>query len=160
MKLWWVSSVEQSGPRKLVAHPHLSSGNQSYVANCPEYDRLHSEVESVLGNLAQVTTMLLELFRSGDSQKYTRLDKELELTVGETERAIGALASTFASTSANLRIEDRRLGANCTVLLIEEITSCRVPDRRALALHGRSSFLISLFFRRRRRMPLYAARED
>ena len=61
------------------------------MASCAEYDRLRSEVESVLGNLAQVTTLLLELFRSGDSQKYTRLDKELELTVGEKERAVGAL---------------------------------------------------------------------
>ena len=45
----------------------------------------------MLGNLAQITTLLLELFRSGDSGKYTRLDKELELTVGEKERAVGAL---------------------------------------------------------------------
>jgi hypothetical protein len=61
------------------------------MATCPEQARLRSEVESVLGNLAQVTTLLLELFRSGDSQKYQHLDKELELTVGEKERAVGAL---------------------------------------------------------------------
>ena len=61
------------------------------MPNCPEYDRLRSDVENILGNLAQVTTLLLELFRSGDSHKYTRLDKELELTVGEKERAVGAL---------------------------------------------------------------------
>jgi len=58
---------------------------------CPEYDRLHAEVESVLGNLAQVTTLLLELFRSKDVSGVYRLDKELELTVGEKERSIGAL---------------------------------------------------------------------
>jgi hypothetical protein len=34
---------------------------------------------------------LLELFRSGESDKYMHLDKELELTVGEKERAVGAL---------------------------------------------------------------------
>jgi hypothetical protein len=58
---------------------------------CAEHDRLRSEVENGLGNLAQVTTLLLELFRSGDSEKYLHLDKELELTVGEKERAVGAL---------------------------------------------------------------------
>jgi hypothetical protein len=61
------------------------------VENCPEYVRLRSEVENVLGNLAQVTMLLLELFRSDNSEKYKHLDKELELTVGEKERAVGAL---------------------------------------------------------------------
>lgn len=61
------------------------------MENCPEYIRLRSEIENILGNLAQVTTLLLELFRSGDSEKYKHLDKELELTVGEKERAVGAL---------------------------------------------------------------------
>ena len=61
------------------------------MANCLEYIRLRSEVENVLGNLAQVTTLLLELFRKDESQKYKHLDKELELTVGEKERAVGAL---------------------------------------------------------------------
>jgi hypothetical protein len=61
------------------------------MESCPEYDRLRSDVENVLGNLAQVTTLLLELFRAGESDKYKHLDKELELTVGEKERAVGAL---------------------------------------------------------------------
>ena len=61
------------------------------MPNCPEYTRLRSEVENVLGNLAQVTMLLLELFRSNDEDKYIHLDKELELTVGEKERAVGAL---------------------------------------------------------------------
>jgi len=61
------------------------------VENCPEYIRLRSEVEGVLGNLPQVTMLLLELFRSEESEKYQHLDKELELTVGEKERAVGAL---------------------------------------------------------------------
>lgn len=60
------------------------------MANCPEYDRLHDEVESILGNLAQVSTLLLELFRSKDLEGVHRLDKQLELTVGEKERCIGA----------------------------------------------------------------------
>jgi hypothetical protein len=61
------------------------------MANCPEYNRLRTEVENVLGNLAQATMLLLELFRAGDDDRYKHLDKELELTVGEKERAIGAL---------------------------------------------------------------------
>lgn len=61
------------------------------MANCPEYERLHAELENVLGNLAQLTTTLLELFRSKDLKGVHRLDKELELTVGEKERSLGAL---------------------------------------------------------------------
>jgi hypothetical protein len=57
---------------------------------CAEYNRLRGEVENVLGNLAQVTTLLLELFRSKDFPGVQRLDKELELTVGEKERCLGA----------------------------------------------------------------------
>jgi hypothetical protein len=47
---------------------------------CQERDRLFSEVENVLGNLAQVSTLLLELFRSRDLTSVNRLDRELELT--------------------------------------------------------------------------------
>lgn len=61
------------------------------MAKCPEYDRLSTEVEDVLGNLAQVSALLLELFRSRDLDGVNRLDKELELTVGEKERRLGAL---------------------------------------------------------------------
>ena len=69
--------------------PHY--GNETQMPKCAEYIRLRSEVENVLGNLAQVTTLLLERFRSDDTQHYEHLDKELELTVGEKERAVGAL---------------------------------------------------------------------
>lgn len=61
------------------------------MENCPEYERLHAQVGNVLGNLAQVATLLLELFRSRDLSGVQRLDKELELTVGEKERCSGAL---------------------------------------------------------------------
>jgi len=71
--------------------PVFVSATKLFMANCPEYDRLHAQVESVLGNLAQVSTLLLELFRSKDLAGVHRLDKELELTVGEKERTIGAL---------------------------------------------------------------------
>ncbi len=61
------------------------------MTKCPELARLQSEVENVLGNLAQVTTLQLEIFRSGRLDDWKRLDKQLELTVGEKERCIGAL---------------------------------------------------------------------
>jgi len=61
------------------------------MVRCPEYERLTAKVEDVLGNLAQVTTLLLELFRSRNLEGVQRLDKELELTVGEKERCLGAL---------------------------------------------------------------------
>ena len=61
------------------------------MTSCPEYDRLETYVENVLGNLAQLTTLTLELFRAGDFPACRRLDKDIELTIGEKERAIGAL---------------------------------------------------------------------
>jgi hypothetical protein len=60
------------------------------MPQCEEYDRLHTQVESVLGNLAQVSTLLVELFRANDLVAVHRLDKQLELTLGEKERCIGA----------------------------------------------------------------------
>jgi hypothetical protein len=61
------------------------------MTECQEYERLRAHVETVLAKLAQVSTVLLELFRSQDLAGVHRLDKELELTVGEKERSIGAL---------------------------------------------------------------------
>ena len=58
---------------------------------CPEYSRLASYVENVLGNLAQLTTLHLDLFRAGDFSGCRRIDRGLENTVGEKEPAIGAL---------------------------------------------------------------------
>jgi len=49
------------------------------MPKCPELVRLQSEVESVLGRLAQVTNLQLELFRSGQMHEWKRLDNELEL---------------------------------------------------------------------------------
>lgn len=61
------------------------------MSKCPEYERLHTELENILGNLAQTTTLLLELFRAKDLDGVHNLDKQLELTIGEKERSIGAL---------------------------------------------------------------------
>ena len=78
-------------PLLISGNAQAREGNEDKMENCPEYSRFRSEVENVLGNLAQVTVLLLELFRSDNSEKYKHLDKELELTVGEKERAVGAL---------------------------------------------------------------------
>jgi hypothetical protein len=81
-------------PRKRLAHLGAHSLTifliELKMAQCPEYERLHAEVENVLGNLAQVSTILVELFRSNNLDAVHRLDKQLELTLGEKERCIGA----------------------------------------------------------------------
>jgi hypothetical protein len=73
-------------------HPSAIFLHQRRMPPCEEYDRLHTEVENVLGNLAQVSTLLVDLFRSNDLKAVHRLDKELELTLGAKERCIGALS--------------------------------------------------------------------
>jgi hypothetical protein len=92
----------------------------------PEYARLRTEVENVLGNLAQVTTLLLELFRSDNSEKYKHLDKELELTVGEKERAVGLCASTSESTSA-----DRQSGPRHVASTMRQSHCLALPSRQS-----------------------------
>lgn len=67
------------------------SATNLLMSKCPEYERLHTELENILGNLAQTTTLLLELFRAKDLDGVHNLDKQLELTIGEKERSIGAL---------------------------------------------------------------------
>ena len=61
------------------------------MAKCSEYDSLSVAVERALKQLSEKTTILLELFRAKNDPSFRRLDKELELLVGEKERAIGAL---------------------------------------------------------------------
>jgi hypothetical protein len=61
------------------------------MQNCEEYDRLHVHLENVLGNLAQSATLLLELFRARNLEGVRRLDRGLELILGEKERSLGAL---------------------------------------------------------------------
>ena len=58
---------------------------------CPEYEKLSSRVDEMLKNLVETTTLQLEIFRSKKPGEFMRVDKELELMVGEKERRIGAL---------------------------------------------------------------------
>ena len=58
---------------------------------CPEYHRLSANVESILAKLAELTSTHLQMFRERDYSGAMRIDKELEHTIGEKERALGAL---------------------------------------------------------------------
>ncbi len=58
---------------------------------CNEYSSLAASVDGILQQIASKTALLLELFRSKQSEKFARMDKELELLVGEKERTVGAL---------------------------------------------------------------------
>ena len=61
------------------------------MSKCAELERLQKEVEAILDKLRELTTLQLEVFRAHNQPEFIRLDKELELTVGEKERSIGAL---------------------------------------------------------------------
>ncbi|MFP5277785.1 MAG: hypothetical protein ACLGPM_11770 [Acidobacteriota bacterium] len=59
--------------------------------NCKEHDRLAAEAHAVLSKLHEITARQLAVFEAGDRPKFIQYDEELELTVGEKERVIGAL---------------------------------------------------------------------
>jgi hypothetical protein len=61
------------------------------VTLCTEYLLLQGEVQKILETLTELTTAQVHTFRAGDYASFAQLDKQLELTVGEKERAIGAL---------------------------------------------------------------------
>jgi hypothetical protein len=61
------------------------------VNRCPEYDRLSSQLDDVLKKLVETTSLQLEIFRSKRPGEFMRVDKQLELLVGEKERRVGAL---------------------------------------------------------------------
>jgi hypothetical protein len=80
--------VAQFGASRSIPNDHPTV---AMAERCAEYDRLEHEVEQILAQLAQVTTLQLELFRSRNYSHVHRVDRELENIVGEKERAIGAL---------------------------------------------------------------------
>jgi hypothetical protein len=57
---------------------------------CAEYARLQAEVGEVFESLVKLTQAQLNAFRANDQATMMRMDKELENTVGEKERRIGA----------------------------------------------------------------------
>jgi hypothetical protein len=61
------------------------------MSGCDKYDNLASQLEKILKQLTEVTTLQLEIFRSKKPGEFMRVDKQLELLVGEKERTVGAL---------------------------------------------------------------------
>lgn len=59
--------------------------------SCPEYANLQHELQLTLQTLSDLTKAMLDAFRANDRSAFTRLDKELETTVGRKERVVGAL---------------------------------------------------------------------
>jgi hypothetical protein len=79
-----------SGPKSRAAKAYAPSPQQA-MSRCPEYDQLSSKLDDILKKLADTTTLQLEIFRSRKPGDFMRVDKELELLVGEKERSIGAI---------------------------------------------------------------------
>jgi hypothetical protein len=78
---------------------------------CAECARLQAEVGEVFESLVKLTQAQLNAFRANDQATMMRMDKELENTVGEKERRIGAMrqyAREHKCTNAS-RLSSRRL---------------------------------------------------
>jgi hypothetical protein len=58
---------------------------------CDERAQLEGQANSVLEKLVRLTNAQLEVFQARNHAEFVRLDRELELTVGEKERTIGAV---------------------------------------------------------------------
>lgn len=61
------------------------------ASKCPRFDELRAAVDASLQHLIELTTLLRQVFLSGDYRVFHRYDKELENAIGQKERAIGAL---------------------------------------------------------------------
>jgi hypothetical protein len=58
---------------------------------CQEYANLQQELQLVLQTLSDLTKAMLDAFRANDRGAFSRLDKEVETSVGRKERIVGAL---------------------------------------------------------------------
>jgi len=61
------------------------------LTRCAEYARLAAAVNAVLTELTRLTTDQRAAFEKGNDAEFHRLDYELEQTMGQKERSIGAL---------------------------------------------------------------------
>jgi hypothetical protein len=61
------------------------------IGQCPEYANLQHELQLTLQTLSDLTKAMLDAFRGNDRSAFSRLDKELETTVGRKERIVGAI---------------------------------------------------------------------
>jgi hypothetical protein len=60
-------------------------------ASCQEFARLEAEAHATLKKIGELAAAQLQAFSDREEEEFTRLDRELELTVGHKERVIGAL---------------------------------------------------------------------
>lgn len=58
---------------------------------CQEYANLQHELQLTLQTLSDLTKAMLDAFRANDRNSFTRLDKDLETSVGRKERIVGAI---------------------------------------------------------------------
>jgi len=61
------------------------------MSKCPVCEELEAEVSLVLEQLVDLTTKQLAAFQADNQPLFSRLDRQLENTVGRKERTIGAL---------------------------------------------------------------------
>ena len=58
---------------------------------CPQRCELQLQANTALQKLVDLTRAQLEAFKAHQHDEFMRLDKQLELSVGQKERLIGAL---------------------------------------------------------------------
>jgi hypothetical protein len=58
---------------------------------CPRYEQLQLHVQQALSKLGELTSAQLNAFKLHDDLSFKKFEKQLELCLGEKERAIGAL---------------------------------------------------------------------
>lgn len=58
---------------------------------CAEYAELEERAHGILKKLPDLAQQQVQAIEAKDSDTFTKLDKELERTVGHKERTIGAL---------------------------------------------------------------------
>lgn len=61
------------------------------VAKCTRHDELLEEAQKVLESIHELSAKQVETIEQGVSQRFLSMDRQLELAMGEKERAIGAL---------------------------------------------------------------------
>jgi hypothetical protein len=58
---------------------------------CAEHFRLMEHAHEQLQKLNELTGKQLEIFDSGNHEQFMKIDREVEIALGEKERRIGAL---------------------------------------------------------------------
>jgi len=71
--------------------------------NCPECARLKRDVEEVLQQEMRLASTQLEAFRKNETERFLRLDKELESVMGAKQRIIGAVREHDRAHEKSLR---------------------------------------------------------